>query len=114
MPAYIYEHPEDKRQVEIIQRMTDEHKYFAEGVEWNRVFTSPAADIDSLNNISAFDKQAFIKRTAKKGMTVGDMWNESKRLSDKRASSVGKDPVKEAAAADYKKKTTLEHPHYNQ
>ena len=37
-------------------------------------------------------------------MTVGDMWDLSKDMSEKRAKKAGKDPVKEKYFKDYEKK----------
>lgn len=110
MPIYIYEHPNGKEQIEVVQRMTEEHAYSKDGVQWKRVFALPAAKIDSFDNMDPFDRHAFIKRTATKGMTVGDMWDESSKLSEKRAKKVGKDFVKVNTENDYKFRTGKSHP----
>lgn len=110
MPTYVYEHPETGQTKEIVQRMSEPHEYSEDGIQWRRIFDSPNASIDTFGNMSPFDKQAFIKQTAKKGMTVGDMWDESKRLSDKRAAKVGKDFVKVNAENEYKHRTGKAHP----
>lgn len=112
MPLYTYKHPTEELYTEVVQRMTDVHKYFDHnGLEWLRVFQSPQAAVDTFGSLDPFDRREFVKRTARKGMTVGDMWDESKKLSDKRASKVGKDYVKENTAAEYKKRTGKDHPH---
>jgi len=111
MPIYTYEHPDTGEIIEVVQTMNEAHVYQRNGVTWKRVFLAPAAKVDSMENCNPFDQQDFVKRTARKGMTMGDMWNESKRLSEKRAKSVGKDPVKEKAINDYKKRTNKPHPH---
>lgn len=104
MPIYVYEHPETQERVELVQRMTEPHTYIKDGIEWRRVFESPNAAIDSFGNLDSSDRAGFVKQTAKRGMTVGDMWDESAKLSEKRAKKFGKDPVKEKAVNDYKKK----------
>lgn len=111
MPIYTYESPDGIKRIDVVQRMNEEHKYFHNGVEWKRVFEPPNASIDSFSNLSAFDRKGFVKRTAKKGMTVGDMWDESKKMSDIRAKKVGKDFVRENALNDYKHRTGKPHPH---
>jgi hypothetical protein len=111
MPIYTYEHPNGLQQVQVVQSMNEEHRYFYDGVEWKRVFDSPHSTIDSFSKLSPFDKDGFVKRTAKKGMTVGDMWDESKKMSERREASVGKDFVKENAVNTYKHRTGKPHPH---
>ena len=110
MPVYTYEHPTTKEQVDVVQRMTEPHVHFVDGIEWARVFGVPSAKIDSLENLDPFDRRGFVARTARKGMTVGDMWDESKRLSDKRAKKTGKDEVKAKAEKDYTHRTGKAHP----
>ncbi len=110
MPIYLYEHPKTKEVREVIQRMNEKHVYSENGIEWVRVFISPNATIDSFNNLNPFDKDAFVKRTAKTGMKIGDMWDESKKMSQRRADSVGKDFVRVNAENDYKQRTGKDHP----
>lgn len=110
MPLYIYEHPKTGEIKEIIQTMTEKHEFSQAGVRWRRVFSNPNATIDSAASVDPFDRKAFIKYTAKKGMTVGDMWDESKRMSQKREAKVGKDFVKVNAENEYKHRTGKAHP----
>lgn len=111
MPNYIYKHPETGEIKEVIQRMTEPHVYYSQnGVQWERVFESPNAQVDTLSNIDPFNKNDFVKRTAKSGMKLGDMFDESARLSEKRAKIEGKDPVKEKAESHYKDLTGKPHP----
>lgn len=110
MPNYLYQNPKTKEVIEVFQHMKDEHRYIKDGVEWARVFESPQAAIDTFGTLDPFDSKAFVKKTARIGMTVGDMWDESKRLSQKRENILGKDTVKEKTKADYKYRTGLDHP----
>lgn len=111
MPLYLYQHPKTEQVIEVMQGMNDEHTFIdSEGTEWKRVFVSPAAKIDSMTYCNPFSKEDFIKRTARPGMTMGDMWDESSRLSEKRASVLGQDPVKEKTKTAYKKRTGKPHP----
>ena len=95
-----------------MQTMNEKHEYIDDSnVTWNRVFESPNATIDSFAKLNPLDNRGFIKQTAKVGMTVGDMWDESKRLSERRTALFGKDPVKEGVEKAYEKRTGKKHPH---
>lgn len=110
MPIYIFEHPKTKKIIEIIQNMSEEHVYIDEkGVRWNRVFTKPQASIDT--QIDANSSKEFVAKTAKRGMTVGEMMDLSAELSDKRGGMTGKDEVRDRAEKAYKEKTGKRHPH---
>lgn len=109
MPEYSFKHPLTGEIRNVILRMTEEHKYTDEnGLKWERVFTSPCAAVDT--KIDAFSSKEFVQKTAKKGMTVGDMWDRSAELSEKREKTLGKDPIKEKTFTDYEKKTKKTHP----
>ena len=110
MPAYEYIHPDTGKTIEVIQAMKEDHVYIdPKGVEWARVFDTPNASIDS--SINPFSKEDFLKATAKKGMTAGDMMDLSGELSKKREKKEGIDPVKQKAVTKYEKKTGKAHPH---
>ena len=108
MPIYVYEHPETGERKEVIQSMKETHEYSEGGVKWKRVFVNPNSAIDT--KIDPDSSRAFIKKKDNKGMTLGDMFDLSKKLSQEREKKYGKDPVKEKTAAEYKRKTTKEHP----
>ena len=87
MPIYIYKHPETEEYIEVFQGMNDEHKYSDDsGLEWKRVFIAPNAAMDL--DANPFDRQSFVDRT-KGGGTMGDLWDRSKEMSDKRAAQSG-------------------------
>jgi len=105
MGIYIYQHPNTKETKEVIQRMSEDHVYVdAKGVKWNRIFTVPQAVVDG--RINPFSEADFIKKTSNgKNQKVGDLWDRSKELSEKRAAkNGGVDPVKEKYLKDYSKK----------
>lgn len=110
MPIYIYQHPETGERKEIVQRMNEEHVYSEGDTKWLRVFISASAQIDTFENLNPNNKQAFVKKTASKGMTMGQMWDESKRLSEKRAKHSGLDPVRQKAIERYHHLTGKPHP----
>lgn len=93
MPIYIFEHPDTGETREEIQKMDDPHVLVDKnGVEWNRVFTSSNLGMDS--KINPFSSKAFADATRQKNMTLGDMWDMSADMSEKREQKVGgKDPV---------------------
>ena len=48
MPIYIFKNPITGKVKEVIQKMNDDHVYFdEEGTQWNRIFTSPQASMDT-------------------------------------------------------------------
>ena len=109
MPIYEYEHPKTKKVIEVIQGMNDKHIFVDDqGTEWHRIWSSPNAAIDS--DIDPFSKSDFLKATAKKGMTAGDMMDLSEKLSKKRERSRGIDPIKNDTVTAYEKKTGKPHP----
>jgi len=103
MPIYIYQHPETEEYIEVFQGMNDEHKYSDDsGLEWKRIFIAPNAAMDL--DANPFDKQGFVDRTKGAG-TMGDLWDRSKEMSDKRAAqSGGTDPYQKEYFKDYSAK----------
>lgn len=103
MPIYVYQNPKTNDYIEVIQGMNEDHKYIDDsGLEWKRVFIAPnmAMDLDA----NPFDQQAFIDKTSNAG-TMGDLWDRSKEMSDKRASqNGGEDPYKKKYFKDYSSK----------
>jgi hypothetical protein len=111
MPEYLYENPKRTSQVvAVIQTMKEKHEYFGpDGEPWRRVFTVPQGSIDTQwDHNSAKD---FAEKTRNKKGTLGDLWDKSAELGEKRAKERGKDPLQEKAFNDYKKATGKEHPH---
>ena len=102
MPIYSYQHPETEEVIEIVQSCKDEHEYTDEfGVRWNRVWHVPYASVDSTNDGSV---EGFMKHTANKKGTLGDLWDASREASEKRVSKEGVDNVNEKFKKDYYKK----------
>lgn len=107
MPIYIYQHPKTEEVIEIIQGMNDTHEYIKDGVKWTRIFTKPQATIDTqINPNSAND---FVNNTKNKNYSIGDLWDKSAELSEKRAKG-GQDPIKQKTIDIYEKKTKKLHP----
>jgi hypothetical protein len=113
MPIYLYQHPETEKITEIYQSMVEEHVYIdSDGVKWNRIFTKPQASIDT--QIDPNSSRDFVEKTRNKKGTIGEMWDKSAELSEKRARMAGHDPVKEKAQESYTKRTGKEHPSIKQ
>ena len=102
MPIYLFESPEGNVK-EIIQRMSDDHAYSEDGVEWTRLFTVPNAAIDSVAG-DPYSEKEFMRKT-NKSMKLGDMWDISQEMSNKRMKKDGKDGIKDKVVKSYEKKT---------
>ena len=103
MPIYGYKNPETDEVIEVTQSMKDEHVYVDEnGLKWGRVWESPNASIDT--QIDPFDIGKVLDKTNKK-QTIGEMWDHSAELSERRAAKTGgEDPVRAKYLKDYSKK----------
>ena len=101
MPIYLFEHKGEIR--EILLGMNDKKEYTdKDGNVWNRIFVSPNAAIDSVN-IDPFSAADFNKKTNAKG-TVGDLFDRSKEMSEKRKAKIGgQDPIQEKYYENYSK-----------
>tara|TARA_Y100001973_G_C5199944_1_gene336846 strand:+ start:3096 stop:3467 length:372 start_codon:yes stop_codon:yes gene_type:complete len=104
MPTYIFQNPETLEFIEVFQKAKDEHIYTdSNGLEWNRIWTVPNASIDSQVNDGS--REGFLKHTANKAGTMGDLWDASREAADKRkAANGGKDEVKKQWDKNYSKK----------
>jgi hypothetical protein len=110
MPIYLFQNPKTKQVKEIVQKMSDEHIYIDEkGVKWDRVFTKPQASIDT--QMSTDNSKDFVNKTRNKNYTLGQLWDKSAELSQKRGGMSGKDEIRDKAEKSYEKKTGKRHPH---
>jgi len=105
MPLYIFQNPNTDETREVFFKMNDKKEYFGDineqKVEWKRVFLSPNTSIDT--EIDPMDKNSYMRKTENKAGTLGEMWDHSKELSEKRAKKMGKDPIKQEYFKQYKK-----------
>ena len=93
MPLYIFKNPNANEYVEVVQKMSDDHVFVDDsGLEWERVWTVPAATMGM--NSDPDSSSQFVDKTI--GWSVGEMWDYSKELSEKRESKRGHDHVKHA------------------
>ena len=110
MPVYIYENPKNGDIKEIVQSINDKHEYIEDGIKWNRVFTTPQINTEEKLNANSTEKD-FARVTGKRKGTVGDIYDASRELSEKRAKIYGKDPVKQKYFKDWSlKRNGKKHP----
>lgn len=102
MPVYLFKNPNTEEIVHVVQSMNDDHEYSENGVKFERVFTIPNATID--DNIDPNSSQAFIEKTGKMKGTLGEIWDYSQELSNKRKKMYGEDPVRQKAESKYSSK----------
>ena len=100
MPVYQFSHPEHPVIIDVVQSMKEPHVYIDdEGLEWRRVWSAPQASFDT--RIDPHNKKKYMNKDHGK-RTLGEMWDESTELSQKRADkNGGVDPVKEKYEAEY-------------
>lgn len=103
MPIYLYQNPTTGEIKEILQNINQIHSYKEDGVEWLRIFTVPQLNTEGTLKADCTDKQ-FSEFTKNKKGTIGDLWDRSKELSEKRKKIYGRDPVKEKYKKDWSKK----------
>lgn len=104
MPEYLFINPDDPEEiVSVHQSMKEEHKYEANGKAWSREYTVPKANIDS--RINPESQSEFVDKTANKKGTMGDLWDVSQEMSERRKDIYGgKDPVAQKHYESYSQK----------
>jgi hypothetical protein len=95
--------------VPISAEATQHQVQVVDGKKYKRVYTAPLAAVNSIKG--AGTKEDFTRVTTnKKGLKVGDMWEISAEMSDRRASKMGgTDAVKEKFYDDFKKQNGVPH-----
>jgi hypothetical protein len=102
MPIYLFKNPNTGEIVQKVQAMNDSHDYSEDGVKFERIFTIPNATIDE--SIDPNSSQAFVEKTGKMKGTLGEIWDYSQELSEKRKKIYGSDPVRDKAESKYSQK----------
>jgi len=103
MPEYLYENPDTGEIISVMQGIDEEHSYSEEDKVFNRVFTVPNASIDS--DVDPFSAQQFTEKTKNMKGSMGDIWDYSAELSDRRKKdNNGEDPIRKKAEKEYSKK----------
>jgi hypothetical protein len=96
MPEYLYQHPKTEEVKSVFQSVHDKHEYIdKDGIKWNRIYTVPQMGVDTKMDASMNSKK-FAEMTGNKKGTLGDLYDQSKELSEARKKVYGgKDPVKQ-------------------
>lgn len=109
MPLYPFQHPKTGKIKDVfvsLKEPDDKRRFHLDdkGVKWKRVLEAPMIAVDT--KINPYSEKEFREKTyAKKGETLGSMFDRSKELSDQRASkNQGVDPVQEKYFKDYRKR----------
>jgi hypothetical protein len=104
MPVFLFENPDNPKEVvEVHMPINGHREHIVNGVRWKRVWTVPQMSIDS--KWDCHNEKDFTEKTGRKKGTIGDIWQKSAELSEKRAQKLGVDPVKENYLKEYRKKT---------
>ena len=102
MPVYIFQNPKTKKYKEVFLALDAEKVHHENGIKWQRIFLAPNVSVDT--QIDANSEQDFVEKTKRKNYNLGEMWDASKDLSEKREKERGVDPVKEKSLKEYSKK----------
>ena len=105
MPLYSYTNDKTGETVEVLQTMTEEHRFFdKKGVEWRREFSIPQASFTT--KIDPNSQNAFVSKTANMRGDMGNLWEFSEAQSEARKHERGEgyDPVKAKYLLDERKK----------
>jgi hypothetical protein len=109
MPEYIFRNPATGETKSVVLPMNSEHSYSEGDIKFERVFTIPNSAVDS--SFDPNDSKDFIRKTATKKGTVGDLMNLSGELSEKRKDKMGVDPLKSKYYENYsKRRNSSKHP----
>lgn len=107
MPLYPFIQPDTGETQDIYFTMSEAPKIGTtvefEGQMWKRELTTSQLAVAGLKPIDPFSAKQFVNKTGQmKNGTMGNLWDASKELSEKRAAKEGKDPVKEQYYRDYR------------
>lgn len=113
MPDYDFQH-EDGEVITVFVPLSaeDEQRLVqtVNGRTYKRVYGVPRMAVDMGTRIGDATQQDFNRITGNKQMNVGDAWEISRDMHEKRKSEHGRDPVQEAQYAKHEKETGEKHP----
>ena len=106
MPLYLFEQIRTGELREVFFHMTDTKTYSGEdGKEeglWERRYYVPQMGVDT--KFDEWDSKSFAEKSGKKIGTLGNLFDESQALSEKRTKSAGVDPLKESHLKKWKER----------
>lgn len=105
MPTYTFIHPTTEEQIDVVQSVYEDHVYIdKDGLKWERIFSVPEVNTRGTLKADASAKE-FSEYTKNQKGSIGDLWDRSQELSDKRKKKYGgKDPIKDKYYEGWSKK----------
>lgn len=108
MPLYSFLNPETEETQDVFYTMKEAPSLGAyveiDGERWKRVATTSQLAMAGLKPIDPHSAKQFVEKTGKMKGSLGDLWDTSRELSEKRAAKDGKDGVKESYYREYSRK----------
>jgi hypothetical protein len=114
MPIYEYQHNDTGEVRPVYRPLSEYDKEYCgdEGNEcgkWKKIVSR--ADGYVKTKLDPYNKNDFVNNLHGKNYTMGDLWDASKELSEKRAEKEGVDPVKQKYYDEYSaKRNGQKHP----
>lgn len=105
MPIYIFQNKNTGEVKEFLLSMKEIGSFFV-GKDWQRVYTAPNVSVDS--NINPHSSKDFVEKTRNKKGTIGDLFDKSRELSEKRGGA-SSDPVLKNYFNSYEKEKGVRH-----
>ena len=108
MPNYLFESLDGEETTELFYPMKEAPRtgdiVEIDGKQWKRIFTLPQAVTTGLKPVDPFSQKQFREKTGAMSGTVGELWDYSKEMSQRRAEKMGgDDPVKQKYFKDFRK-----------
>ncbi len=75
-----------------------------DGQKWKRGLVTSQLAMAGLKPVDPHSAKDFVRKTGQMKGNLGELWDASKELSEKRAAKEGTDPVKEKYYKDYSRK----------
>lgn len=119
MPCFDFQHEPTGEIITVLVHHTEpdeaRHQQIQDGKVYKRVYSAPLAAVDMGTRHGDGTLADFNRITAsKKGLKVGDSWEISAEMSERRKQLQGVDPVQEAYYAKHQQETGEKHPDVKQ
>lgn len=114
MPVHSFTHEATGETIDVYvaaSAPTSEHQQqIRDGKTYRRVYSAPLAATDM--GLGDCTQQDFRRKTgdSKRGLKVGDAWEISAEMSERRAQKEGRDPVREAFYQRHEQQNGKKHP----
>jgi len=109
MPNYVFQKVGSEETKEFAFSMKDAPSFGKviqrEGAKWKRLMVNPQVACAGLKALDPYSPKDFVNKTGQMKGTLGDLWDASKELSERRAQREGgADPLRKKYFTDYKKR----------